>query len=95
MARTTVKKGVEVKVISGANRGKAGKVLRVDRQKGRVWVEGVNRGKKAVRRSQEHPQGGFEEIERSMHVSNVMLLERWNSRQAKRQGTPPADKGKI
>ncbi len=93
MARTTVKKGVEVRVISGANRGKTGKVLRVDRQKGRVWVEGVNRGKKAVRRSQEHPQGGFEETERPIHISNVMLLERWNSRQAKRQGKTPGGQG--
>lgn len=84
MARTAIKKDVEVMVISGANRGKSGKVLRVDRRKACVWVEGVNRGKKAVRRSQEHPQGGFEEIERPIHLSNVMVLERWNQRRQKR-----------
>jgi large subunit ribosomal protein L24 len=94
MAQITVRKDVEVRVISGANRGKTGKVLRVDREKNQVWVEGVNRGKKAVRRSQKHPQGGFEEQERPIHVSNVMALERWNSRQQKRPVKAAADKGK-
>ncbi|MFA4944721.1 MAG: 50S ribosomal protein L24 [Lentisphaeria bacterium] len=93
MSKVTVKKDVEVQVISGANKGKAGKVLRVDREHARVWIQGVNMGKKAVRRSQARPQGGFEEIERPIHISNVMPLESWNARQA-RKGAAAADGGK-
>jgi len=94
MAQIQIKKDVDVRVISGAHRGKSGKVLRVSRERGVVWVEGVNRGKKAVRRSQAHPQGGFEEIERPIHASNVMALERWNARKAKRDAKVAADGSK-
>ncbi len=90
MARANVKKDAEVMVISGANRGKSGSVLKVDVTRGFVWVKGVNVGKKTVRRSQANPQGGFKEVERPMNISNVMLLERWNARQAKK---PTAAKG--
>lgn len=81
MARVSIKKEMEVRVISGASKGKTGKVLRVDRENSKVWIEGVNRGKKAVRRSQAKPQGGLEEIERPIHLSNVMSLELWKARQ--------------
>ena len=84
MARANVKKDAEVMVISGANRGKSGAVLKVDTTRGFVWVKGVNVGKKAVRRSQANPQGGFTEVERPVNISNVMPLERWkNTRQGK------------
>ena len=84
MAHAAVKKELEVRVISGAHKGKTGAILRVDREKGRVWVKGVNVGKKAVRRSQANPQGGLIESERPVHISNVMPVERWNARQAKK-----------
>ncbi len=90
MARANVKKDAEVMVISGSNRGKSGTVLKVDATRGLVWVKGVNVGKKAVRRSQANPQGGFNETERPVNISNVMPLERWNARQAKK---PAAAKG--
>jgi large subunit ribosomal protein L24 len=90
MARANVKKDAEVMVISGANRKKSGAVLKVDVTRGLVWVKGVNVGKKAVRRSQANPQGGFKEVERPINISNVMPLERWNARQAKK---PAAVKG--
>ena len=90
MSRASVKKDTEVMVISGANRGKSGTVLKVDAVRGFVWVKGVNVGKKAVRRSQANPQGGFKETERPINISNVMPLERWNTRQAKK---PAAGKG--
>jgi large subunit ribosomal protein L24 len=83
MARAAIKKDVEVTVISGSHRGKAGPVQRVDRTRGFVWVKGVNVGKKAVRRSQENPRGGFIEIERPIHISNVMPTERWTQRRQK------------
>jgi large subunit ribosomal protein L24 len=70
-----------VKVISGKDRGKTGRVLRVDPDKQRVYVEGLNIRKRHIRprtlrdtqRSQE--LGGIVESEGAIHVSNVMLLD--------------------
>ncbi len=66
-----VKKGDLVKVISGSYKGIEGSILQVLRKKERVHVEGVPKIKKTVRPSQEKPQGGFTEIERPIHISNV------------------------
>jgi large subunit ribosomal protein L24 len=90
MAQARIKKDMQVMILSGASRGKSGKVIRIDRDKDRVWVEGINRGKKAIRRSQAKPQGGFEETERPLRLSKVMSLERWQGRTAKRTGAGAA-----
>lgn len=84
MAQNAIKKDVMVVVIRGAHRGKSGKVLRVDHDKDRVYVEGVNMGKKAQRRTGMNSQTGFVEKERPIHVSNVMAQERYQARQSKR-----------
>lgn len=63
-----------VVVIQGDDKGVQGKVLRVDREKRRVVVEGVNRVFKHVRRSQRNPNGGRLSKEMPVDVSNVMLL---------------------
>jgi large subunit ribosomal protein L24 len=63
-----------VEVISGADKGRRGKVLRVDRTKDKVVVEGVARVYKHVRRSQKNPQGGRLNKEMPIAVSNVMLV---------------------
>lgn len=64
----------EVLVIAGVDKGARGKVLKVDRVRQRVIVEGVNRVYKHVRRSQKNPQGGRLSKEMPIHASNVMLL---------------------
>ena len=69
-----------VRVIAGADRGKVGKVLKVDRAKDRVSVEGVAVHKKTIRRSQTHPNGGIEEAESMIHISNVMSEDVWQAR---------------
>jgi large subunit ribosomal protein L24 len=69
-----IKAGMTVRVISGNNRGKEGKVLHALPKKNRIVVEGVNFIKKHTRPSQENPQGGIIEREAAMHVSNVMLI---------------------
>lgn len=69
-----IRENDEVLVISGANKGKRGKVLKVDRQAGRVVVEGVNQVYKHVRRSSKNPQGGRLSKEMAIDVSNVALL---------------------
>lgn len=64
----------EVLVLTGANKGKRGKVLKVDRVAGRVVVEGVNQVYKHVRRSNKNPQGGRLSKEMGIDSSNVALL---------------------
>ena len=64
----------EVIVIAGKDKDKTGKVLRVDRKNSKVLVEGVNIVKKAVRPTQEAPQGGIVDVERPLHISNVAVV---------------------
>ena len=70
-----IKSGDTVVVITGADRGKSGKVLRVLTDKGRVVVEGINRVWKHVRPSQRYPQGGRIQKDAPVHLSNVMPLD--------------------
>tara|TARA_B100000287_G_scaffold350629_1_gene339507 strand:+ start:985 stop:1296 length:312 start_codon:yes stop_codon:yes gene_type:complete len=70
-----IKKGMRVRIISGSEKGKEGKVLFSFPKKQRVVVEGVNFIKKSARPSQENPNGGIVEKEASLHVSNVMVLQ--------------------
>ena len=69
-----IKKGMEVKVVCGNNKGLDGKVLEVFPKKKKVIVEGVNFRKRATRPTQENPSGGFVEREAPIHISNVMAL---------------------
>ncbi len=69
-----IKANDTVKVISGDDRDTQGKVLRVDRQAGKLVVENVNRVYKHVRRSQKNPQGGRLSIEMPISISNVLLV---------------------
>ena len=69
-----VKKNDKVKVITGKDKGKTGKVLFVDKKKMRVIVEGLNIVKKAKRPDQQNPKGGIIEIEAPIHISNVMVV---------------------
>jgi large subunit ribosomal protein L24 len=76
-----IRRDDEVVVISGKDRGKTGKVLRVDPQKGRVYVEGLNLVKRHQRPQQvrgaqrAETVGGVIEKEGPIHISNVMLLD--------------------
>ncbi|MEX2503072.1 MAG: 50S ribosomal protein L24 [Trueperaceae bacterium] len=73
--RVRLKKGDTVRVIAGKNKGMEGTVLSVNRENGRVAVEGVNIVKKAQRPTQQNPRGGFDERESPIHVSNVQILD--------------------
>jgi large subunit ribosomal protein L24 len=63
-----------VEVITGSDRGERGKVLRVDREKGKLLVEGINKVYKHVRRSQKNPQGGRLLKEMPIQASNVLIV---------------------
>ena len=70
-----IKKGDTVCVIAGANKGKQGKVLKVEVSKSRAIVEGVNIVKKATKPNAKNPQGGIVEQEAPIHISNLQLLD--------------------
>lgn len=72
MARR-IKVGDTVVVISGVEKGRTGKVLRVEVPKNRLYVEGLAMQFKHVRRSQQNPKGGRIQREGPIHVSNVAL----------------------
>jgi len=69
-----IKKNDEVVVLSGSSRGAKGKVLKIFISKQKVLVEGVNVKKKSVRASKENPNGGFVEVPRPIHLSNVAIV---------------------
>lgn len=69
-----LKKDDNVQVISGNSAGKSGKILRVDRSKDRVIVQGVNLVKKAMRKKNQQDKGGIAEIEAAIHSSNVNII---------------------
>jgi len=70
-----IKKGDNVRVIAGKDRGKEGEVVQVEPRKGRVTVHDINIMKKAVRpHPQKNPQGGIVEMPRSLDISNVKLV---------------------
>jgi len=66
-----VKKGDQVVVLAGKDRGRTGRVLRVLPKKDRVVVEGVNIIKRHTRPTQRNPKGGILEKEAPIHISNV------------------------
>lgn len=69
-----IKKDDAVKVIAGKDVGKTGKVLAVNREKGKVLVEGVNIVKKTFKKTSENQAGGIKDIEAYLDISNIMLI---------------------
>lgn len=69
-----IRKGDEVLVVAGNDRGKKGKVLKVIPREDRIIVEGVHFIKRHTKPNQKIPQGGIVEREGKIHVSNVMVI---------------------
>lgn len=93
MPKYRIRKDDQVKVIAGKDKGKVGRVLRVDRDKERVLVEGVNLAKKAMKKRRQEDRGGIMDIEMPIHVSNVMLVTK--SGDATRVGFTEEDGRKV
>jgi len=87
-----VKKGDEVVVLAGKEKGKRGKIIAVAPKKNRVIVEGLQMIKRHMRKSQEHPQGAIVDREGTLHLSNVMKADKFDARAAKRGVTTEAAK---
>ena len=90
MSKIHVKKGDEVVVLAGAEKGKRGKVIAVSPKKSRAIVEGLKMIKRHTRKSQDHPQGAIVEREGTIHLSNLMKVDRFDSRAAKLGKVEPA-----
>ena len=69
-----LRKEDNVEVITGKNKGKRGRILKILRDKDRVLVEGVNMVKKAKKKRKQQDRGGIIEIEAALHSSNLMIV---------------------
>jgi large subunit ribosomal protein L24 len=75
MAKVHIKKGDTVQVISGDDKGKTGLVLKVDTEKSRAIVEGINLVTKHKKPTAGDPQsGGISKIESGVHISNLLVV---------------------
>ena len=94
MQKRHVRTGDTVQVIAGNSKGKQGKVVEVLTKKDRVIVEGINMIKKHVKPNAQNPQGEIQEVEGSIHISNVQVLDP-ESGKPSRTGRKANDKGKL
>lgn len=89
-----IKTGDTVKVIAGDDKGKAAKVLSVDKAKSRAIVEGLNMITKHVKPTAASPQGGIVKKEAAIHISNLMLVDP-KTGDAVRTGRKANENGKL
>jgi large subunit ribosomal protein L24 len=87
-----IKKGDEVVVLAGAEKGKRGKVISVSPKSSRAIVEGVKMIKRHTRKNANNPQGAIVEREGTLHISNLMKAEIFDNRASKRGAPAPAEK---
>jgi len=78
-----VKKGDEVVVIAGAEKGKRGRIIEILTNKNRAIVEGTHMIKKHTRKSQQHPNGAIVEKEGTVHLSNLVRAEKFDAKAGK------------
>ena len=75
MIKLKIKSGDVVRVIAGDHKGSEGKVLKVDREKNKAIVEGVNMVSKHTKPSAKSPQGGIVKKEAPIQISNISLID--------------------
>ena len=69
-----LKKDDTVKIIAGKDKGVVGKIIKVDTENERVYVQGANMVSKAMKKKNQQDKGGIEKIEAPIHVSNVAIV---------------------
>jgi large subunit ribosomal protein L24 len=74
MPGVSIRKDDEVHVVSGKDRGRRGRVVRVLPREGRIMIEGVARAKKHSRPSKRRQQGGIIDVELFVDISNVQVV---------------------
>ena len=93
MSKLHIKKDDTVIVLTGSDKGKTGKVLKVLVEKNRALVEGVNMVSKSTKPSAKNPQGGIVKQEAPIHISNLSLVDP-KSGKATRVGIKVTEDGK-
>ena len=89
-----IKVGDNVRVITGSNKGKEGKVLKDLRNENRVLVDGVNVVKKHIKPNRANETGGILEVEAPIHLSNVKVLGKETKKEVKETKTKKTSKKK-
>lgn len=80
-----IKVNDNVKVISGEDKGKTGKVLKTLKKEEKIVVEGINISKRHTKPRTNNDKGGIFEIEMPIHVSNVKLVEKEAKKESKKE----------
>lgn len=88
MSKFHVKKGDEVVVIAGSEKGKRGKIIEVHPKDQRVVVENIKMIKRHTKRNQQNPQGAIVEREAAIHISNVALASKYDASPKRAQAQP-------
>lgn len=94
MIKLKIKTGDTVRVIAGDHKGSEGTVLKVDREKNKAIVEGVNLVSKHTKPSAKNPQGGIVKKEAPIHISNISLIDP-KSKKATRVGIKVEGEKKV
>ncbi len=79
-----IKKGSDVKILTGKDKNKTGEVIEVDRNNDRIKVKGMNMIKKHVKTTKDK-KGGIFEKENFVHISNVVILKKEKKKQTIKQ----------
>jgi len=79
-----IKKGIDVKILSGKDKNKTGEVIEIDRTNNRVKIKGANIIKKHVKTTKDK-KGGIFEKENFIHVSNISILKKENKKETVKQ----------
>ena len=73
-AKIKLRKNDTVRVIAGREKGKTGRVVRIDREKMRAVVEGLNMVKKAMKQKKQNQKGGITSVEAPLHMGKLMIM---------------------
>ena len=71
-----IRRDDQVMVMAGKDKGKTGKVVRVLPKVNKAVIENINVVKKSVKKSDTYPQGGYVELEKPVHMANLMLVDK-------------------
>ena len=82
-----IKVGDNVRVITGSNKGKEGKVLQVLKNENKVVIDGVNVVKKHVKPNRQNESGGILEVEAPIHISNVKVLDKKEEKKTEKKAS--------
>ncbi len=90
-----IRKDDQVVVTAGKYRGKTGKVVRVMPKVNKAVVENLNVVKKAVKKSDTYPQGGYVELEKPIALANLMLIDKKSNKPTRFKAKMLKDGGKV